>query len=415
MNFPNLIERFCNYVKFDTQSDPDSLNYPSTKKQLIFLNYLKDELNSIGLKDVFLNEYGYLMAKLDSTIKNSSKDNKSYPIVFIAHVDTSSEESGENVMPRIIRDYDGKDIFFPDNDKITLSTKITSVLNQKIGKTIITASGQTLLGADDKAGVAEIITAFEYLIKNPEIEHPDLYLLFTPDEEVGNGTKYINIDNIPAKYGYTLDGGAIGEIENENFNAINGEVTIYGFNTHPGAAKDKMINAIRAASIFISNLKIDLSPEKTENKEGFIHPIDINGDVNEVKIKFILREFNKEKLENLKKHIEESLQKTLSIYPNFKYSLNWINAYENMKEVIDKNPIVLEKLIKACKKSGIEPILKGVRGGTDGARLSFMGLPCPNIFTGGYLYHSKYEFAVLEEMEKATELIINIAKEYSID
>ncbi|MFN3411760.1 MAG: peptidase T [Exilispira sp.] len=421
MNFPELLNRFCKYVRFDTRSNPESTSYPSTEKQLVFLNYLKEELLSIGLNDVKLDQYGYLMAKLDSNIKNNSKnkvdnidnDNNQSSIVFIAHVDTSVEESGENVKPQIIKNYTGDDIKFPDDEKLYLSIKNFPVLTEKIGKTIITASGKTLLGADDKAGIAEIVTAFEYLKRNPEIEHPDIYLLFTPDEEVGNGTKYLKRENIPAKYGYTVDGGAIGEIENENFNAVNGEVIIHGFNTHPGSAKDKMINAIRAASIFISNLDINISPERTEEKQGFIHPLNIKGDVNEVSIKFILREFDKEKIIKLKKDIDDSLKKTLSIYPDFKYEVFWIDAYYNMKEVIEKNPIVMEKLIKSCKEIGIDPIIKGIRGGTDGARLSFMGLPCPNIFTGGYLYHSKYEFAVLEEMEKATELIITICNEFA--
>lgn len=414
MNFPTLLSRFCKYLQFDTQSNPDSSNYPSTSKQLDFLNFLKKELISLGLKDVELDEYGYLMAKLDSTIKDKIKEKNCDSIVFIAHVDTSPDESGENVKPRIIENYDGNPINFPDDDKVVLSKEIYPALSQKIGKTIITASGKTLLGADDKAGVAEIVTAFEYLAKNPDIEHPTLYLLFTPDEEVGNGTKYIKREKIPAKYGYTLDGGAIGEIENENFNAVNGEIIIKGFNTHPGAAKDKMINAIRASGYFISNLNLAHSPEKTEEKEGFIHPIDIKGDVNEVKIKFIIREFDKDKVEYLKAELEESIKKVNNIYPGFKYELSFNDAYQNMKEVIDKNPVVMEKLLSACQKIGIKAILKGIRGGTDGARLSFMGLPCPNIFTGGYLFHSKYEFAVLEEMEKAVELIIKIAEEYAI-
>jgi tripeptide aminopeptidase len=413
MKFPKLKDRFCKYVKFNTISDPESTCYPSTENQLIFLRYLKEELQDIGLKDINLDRYGYLMAKLDSTIKNEKIKKDCDSIVFIAHVDTSPEECGENVKPQIIENYDGVTIKYPDDKNIILSSENFPILSQKIGKTIITASGKTLLGADDKAGVAEIVTAFEYLKNNPQIEHPDIYLLFTPDEEIGNGTKYIKRENIPAKFGYTMDGGAFAEIENENFNAVNGEVTIYGFNTHPGAAKDKMINAIRAASILINNLNIDLSPERTSEKEGFIHPMQINGDVNEVKVRFILREFDKAKLEALKKEVDNSLKKAISIYPKFKYEVNWVDAYSNMKEIIDKNPIVMEKLINACKKIGIEPIIKGIRGGTDGARLSFMGLPCPNIFTGGYLYHSKYEFAVLEEMEKATELIVTIANEYA--
>lgn len=414
MNFPRLKERFLKYVTFNTQSNPESTSYPSTENQLIFLQYLKKELENIGLEEINLDEHGYLMAKLNSTIESNQIKKMCDPIIFIAHVDTSHEESGENVKPQIIENYDGNAIKFPDDQDIILSGKTFAPISQKIGNTIITASGKTLLGADDKAGVAEIVTAFEYLKNNPQIEHPDMYLLFTPDEEIGNGTKYIRMENISAKYGYTLDGAAIGEIENENFNAINGEVIIYGFNTHPGSAKDKMINAIRAASIFISNLNINSSPERTSEKEGFIHPIQINGDVNEVKVKFILREFDKLKLELLKNEVDISIKKAISIYPNFKYEVNWIDAYSNMKEVIDKNPIVMEKLISACKKIGIKPIIKGIRGGTDGARLSFMGLPCPNIFTGGYLYHSKYEFAVLEEMEKATELIVTIANEYAM-
>lgn len=413
MEFSNLKDRFCKYVAFNTQSNFESSSYPSTKNQLIFLQYLKEELIKIGLKDVEIDQYGYLMAKLNSTITSEKNRNNFDPIVFIAHVDTSPEESGENVKPRIIENYNGDIISFPDDKNIILSKENFPVLSQKIGKTIITASGKTLLGADDKAGVAEIVTAFEYMKNNPQIEHPDIYLLFTPDEEIGNGTKHIKRENIPAKYGYTLDGGAIGEIENENFNAVNGEVIIYGFNTHPGAAKDKMINAIRATSIFINNLDINLTPEKTAEKDGFIHPIQISGDVNEVSVKFILREFDKTKLETLKKHVEDSLEKAFSTYHGFKFKTNWVDSYSNMKEIIDENPVVMDKLIKACKKTGINPIIKGIRGGTDGARLSFMGLPCPNIFTGGYLYHSRYEFAVLEEMEKVTELIINIANEYA--
>ena len=411
MHLPNLLDRFCKYTTFDTRSDPDSITYPSSEKQLEFMKYLKEELKSIGLQNINLDKYGYLTASIESNIK---REGNLDPIIFIAHVDTSPEESGENVKPQIINNYDGKDISYPDDNQLKLSEKIFPKLREKIGKTIITASGKTLLGADDKAGVAEIVTAFEYLLNHPEIEHPQIWLLFTPDEETGNGTKYIDIKNIKAKYGYTLDGSAIGEIENENFNAINGEVIIYGFNTHPGTAKNKMVNALRAASIFISNLNLTFSPERTEEKEGFIHPIDIKGDVNQVNIKFIIRDFEKKNLDKHINHIEMNLKKTMDIYPGFKYKANWIEAYNNMKEIIDKSPVVLEKLLISCEKSNINPILKGIRGGTDGARLSFMGLPCPNIFTGGYLYHSKYEFAVLEEMEKATELIVRLANEYSL-
>ncbi len=410
MKFPKLLERFCKYCSFDTQSNFDSDTYPSTKKQLVFLKYLNEELNSIGLKNINLNQYGYLTASIESNIK---KDNDFDPIIFIAHVDTSPEESGENVKPQVIYNYNGKDILYPDDRELILNDKIFPKLKDKIGKTIITGSGKTLLGADDKSGVAEIVTAFEYLLNHPEIEHPEIWLLFTPDEEVGNGTKFIDIKNIKAKYGYTLDGGEIGEIENENFNAINGEIIIYGFNTHPGYAKDNMINAVRAASIFISNLNLKLSPERTEGKEGFIHILDIKGDVNQVNISFIARDFDYIKLKGYISYLEDLLKNTSNIYPGFKYKIDWKESYKNMKEVIDKNPKVLDKLISSCKKLGLIPVLKGVRGGTDGARLSFLGLPCPNIFTGSYLHHSKYEFAVLEEMEKATELIIILANEYS--
>lgn len=405
MKYPELLERFISYCKIDTQSSFESNTYPSTESQKSFMLKLKEELIQMGLSDVNLSKMYYLTARIDGT----KPDIK--PIALIAHIDTSPEESGANIVPRIIYDYDGSEIHFPDDKDLVLSDKIFPELSTKKGKTLITASGKTLLGADDKAGVAEIITAASYIKNNPAISHPDIYLLFTPDEEVGNGTEYFERDSLPAEYGYTLDGGGFGIIEAENFNAINGTISIKGFNTHPGNAKNKMVNAVRVASFLISKLDLLKSPERTEKMQGFIHPNSVIGDVSEAKITLIVRDFILENAQKMVLEVEEILKEIEKDYPGFHYETKWNQAYLNMKKIIDENPEVLDRLIKACNRIGIQPKLEAIRGGTDGARLSFMGLPCPNIWTGGYLYHSRYEFAVLEEMEKTVDLLISLISE----
>lgn len=399
-------ERFLEYVKINTKSDETTRVTPSTKGQLILAEKLCNELKEIGLKDARISEHGYVYATLE---KNC---NKELPVIgFIAHMDTAPDYSGENVNPKIIENYDGEDIKL--NDSVILSPKFSPELKQYIGKTLITTDGNTLLGADDKAGLAEIMTAMEYLVNHPEIEHGTIRVGFTPDEEIGEGADHFDVEEFGADFAYTMDGGRIGELEYENFNAAGVKVQIKGVNVHPGYAKNKMLNSIMVANEFINSLPLDEVPEKTDKYEGFSHLTDIEGTVENTSLNYIVRDFFTDSFEARKEKFK-AIEKEL----NDKYGEGTVvvsikEQYKNMKEKIEPVMHIVENAKEAMIEADVVPNVRPIRGGTDGARLSFMGLPTPNIFAGGENFHGKYEYVPIESMEKAVEVIINIIKRYS--
>lgn len=400
-----VVERFLKYVSFDTQSAEDTGKYPSTDKQLVLARYLVDELKELGLKNVELDKYGYVTGEIPATI------DKKVPVVgFIAHMDTSPEVSGANVKPQVIRNYDGKDIVLNKEQNIVLSTDIYSDILAYKGQDIITTDGTTLLGADDKAGIAEIITGIEYLIEHPEIKHGVVKVAFTPDEEVGAGTDYFDVKKFGADFAFTFDGSEPGEFVYETFNAAGATVTIKGNNVHTGSAKDKMVNAIFIAQEFISLLPGNERPETTEGYEGFYHVDTINGDVSEVVIQCLIRDFDKKNFENRKvfiKSLEDELNKK---HGEGTITVTVKDQYSNMREVIEQHPHVIEIGKEAIKAVGLELKVQPIRGGTDGARLSFNGLPTPNIFAGGMNFHSKYEYVAIQSLEKAVEVVVKISE-----
>lgn len=400
----NVEERFLEYIKFDTKSDETTGNTPSTKGQLEFGKVLAKELNDLGLSDVRISEHGYVYATLKS---NSSK--KISTIGFIAHMDTAPDMDGKCVNPKIIKNYDGKDIKL--NDDVTLSVEFSPELKEYVGQTLITTDGTTLLGADDKAGISEIVTAMEYLINHPEIEHGDIKIAFTPDEEIGEGPNHFEVEEFGAEFAYTLDGGHIGELEYENFNAASATVLIKGTNVHPGYAKGKMVNSMMLAHEFISKLPLNEVPEKTENYEGFSHLISMTGEVEETKLVFIIRDFFEESYEDRKARFKEIENELNDKYGAGRVTVEIKESYKNMKEKVEPVMFIVDMAKKAMEDAGVVPLVKPIRGGTDGARLSFMGLPTPNIFTGGENFHGKYEYVPIESMKKAVEVILNIIKE----
>lgn len=404
----NVKERFLKYVSIDTQSKDGVGEIPSTKKQFELGNLLVEELNALGLQDVSIDENCYVMAKLPS---NMSKDVPT--IGFIAHMDTSPDMPGNNVNPRIVENYKGNDIVLNEDKNIVMRTKDFPEILSYIGQDIIVTDGLTLLGADDKAGVAEIITAVEYLVNNPEIPHGEIMIGFTPDEEVGSGADKFDVDKFGAQFAYTIDGGTIGEIEFENFNAASAHITINGINIHPGSAKGKMKNALLLAMEFNGMLPSFDRPENTEDYEGFYHLTDLVGEVEMAKMHYIIRDHDREKFEKKKDFISEVCEFMNTKYGQGTVLLEMRDSYYNMKEKIIPVYDIVEKAIAAIKEAGVEPIVKPIRGGTDGARLSYMGLPTPNIFTGGHNFHGKFEYVPVKSMEKATEVILNIVKEYS--
>ena len=399
-------ERFLEYVKINTKSDETTRVTPSTKGQLVLAEKLCSELKELGLKDARISEFGYVYATLE---KNCNKDIPT--IGFIAHMDTAPDYSGENVNPQIVENYDGGDIKL--NDSEVLSPKFSPELKLYMGQRLITTDGNTLLGADDKAGLAEIMTAVEYLINHPEIEHGDIKIGFTPDEEIGEGADHFDVEGFGADFAYTMDGGRIGELEFENFNAAGLKVKIKGVNVHPGYAKDKMLNSIMVANEFINSLPLDEVPEKTEKYEGFYHLTDIEATVENTTLSYIIRDFFTETFEARKNKIRE-IEKEL----NKKYGEGTVVAeikdqYNNMKEKIEPVMHIIENAKEAMIEANVIPNIRPIRGGTDGARLSFMGLPTPNIFAGGENFHGKYEYVPVESLEKAVEVIVNIVKRYS--
>ena len=402
-NFPSLADRFIRYAKIDTQADPYSNTSPSTEKQKNLSNLLLNELKVEGIK-VEQDQFGYIYAELPS---NSEKNLAT--ICFCAHMDTAPDCSGTNVKPILHKNYQGEDIILPDDPSIKISVSEFPELLQKTGQDIITASGLTLLGSDDKSGITAIMEALIFLHRNPQIKHGIIKALFTTDEEIGRGVNHVDLKKLAADYCYTMDSGDVGYLEDETFSADACSVIITGVSTHPGYAKNRMENAIKIASEIIAALPKDkLSPETTEHKEGFIHPMKLEAQLESAKIDFIIRDFVTSKLNDHVKVLKDACEKVIINYPNSKYTLNQTEQYRNMKEVLVNHPQVMSYAVQAIQEAGI-PLRQGIiRGGTDGSRLSFMGLPCPNIFAGEHGIHSKKEWTTVQDMEKAAEVIIRI-------
>ncbi|MDE6577687.1 MAG: peptidase T [Muribaculaceae bacterium] len=399
-----VTERFLSYVAFDTQSDELTNMTPSTPGQMIFAQFLKERLEEMGLEEISLDDNGYLMATLPA---NCDKD---VPVVgFIAHLDTSPDMSGKHVKPRIVSDYDGKDIILNKDKNIVLSPAEFPELLNYLGQDLIVTDGTTLLGADDKAGIAEIITAIAYLQQHPEIKHGKIRIAFNPDEEIGQGAHKFDVERFGAAFAYTMDGGAVGELEYENFNAASAKVTIRGRNVHPGTAKHKMINSMRVATQFIVMLPRWETPEHTEGYEGFYHLVGIEGTVEKTVLTYILRDHDRARFESRKREMEHLVRKTNAEYPDCA-SVEIKDQYYNMREKIEPVMYIVELAEKAMLEAGVEPKVQPIRGGTDGAQLSFKGLPCPNIFAGGENFHGRYEFVSIRAMEKATDVIVNICR-----
>ena len=397
--------RFLKYVTIDTTADPNSTTFPSSMKQKDLAKVLVEELHAIGIKNAEMDEWGYVYAEIDS---NSDK-NDIPKICFCAHMDTAPDCSGTNVKPIVHPNWDGTDIVLPDDPTQIVSKNKHAYLAEKIGDDLITASGLTLLGADDKAGVACIMDYANFVMTNPDYKHGDIKILFTPDEEVGRGVDHIDMDRLYADYGYTLDGGALGSIEDESFSADAVTIEINGVSAHPGYAKNKLVNALKVASDFIDQLPKDSwSPETTEKREGFVHPVSINGIMEKATLKFIIRDHITAKLVEYENRLEKLLNDTVAKYNGVTASFTVTEQYRNMKEVIQTVPFVTDYAIEAMERVGIEPKPVIIRGGTDGSRLSFMGLPCPNLFTGEMAIHSKHEYVSVQDMEKAVKTMIEI-------
>lgn len=403
-----VVERFLNYVKYDTKSDEESNTVPTTKGQLELAKVIAEELKAIGLSNVILDDNGYVYATLPANVE------KNIPTIgFIAHMDTSPDMSGTNVNLQLVDNYDGKDIILNQEKNIILSPKDFPELQDYIGQTLITTDGTTLLGADDKAGIAEIITAMEYLLAHPEIEHGTIKVGFTPDEEVGRGANHFDVEGFAADFAYTLDGGPTGELEYENFNAAGAKVFIKGRNVHPGTAKNKMINSILIANEYIGLIPEHQTPADTDGYEGFYHLNNMNGEVEQTVLHYIIRDFDKATFEERKHKMLE-----IASVLNQKYGENTVTValkdqYFNMKEKIEPVKHIVDTAFQAMEEVGVKPLVKPIRGGTDGARLSYMGLPTPNIFTGGHNYHGKYEYIPTQSMEKAVEVILKIVELYT--
>ena len=401
-NMDKVIDRFIGYAKQYTTSDPGSKTFPSTERQLTFADRLVDELKQIGLQEVEKDQYGYVMATLPSNT------DKAAPVIgFIAHMDTSPDFSGENVNP-IIRNYEGGTIQL--NDKVSISPAQFPDLEKYIGQKIITTDGNTLLGADDKAGIAEIVTAMEYLLQHPEIEHGTIRICFTPDEEIGKGADHFDVAKFGAEFAYTLDGGEMGELEYENFNAASATITIQGRSVHPGAAKNKMINAIHVGQKLNSMLPPEQRPEHTEKYEGFFHLISFEGKVEKTVISYIIRDHNRDLFLSRKEMLTQACLFLNDEFGDGTVQLDLEDQYYNMREKVEPVKHIVDMAAEAMREVGVIPIIRAIRGGTDGARLSFMGLPCPNIFAGGHNFHGPYEYVPVDSMKKAVEVIVRIAQ-----
>jgi len=402
-----LMKRFTTYVKVDTQSNEDSETCPSTDGQWTLLRMLRDELESIGMEEVHLDENGYLFATLPG---NTDKE---VPVIgFLAHVDTATDFTGKNVNPQIVKNYDGKAIVLNKEQGVVLSPDEYPNLKNYIGQTLITTDGTTLLGADDKAGVAEIVTAMDYLLKHPEIKHGKIRVAFTPDEEIGRGPHKFDVKAFGADFAYTMDGGPLGELEYETFNAASAKITVRGNNIHPGSAKGKMVHSAKIAMELHSLLPEDEVPERTEGYEGFYHLLSIHGDVEQTKLYYIIRDHDREKFEAKKANLQSIVNRLKEKYGEDNITLELADQYYNMKEKIEPVKEIVDIAHDAMKSLGIEPVISPVRGGTDGSQLSYMGLPTPNIFAGGENMHGKYEYVSVETMEKAVQVIVEIAKRF---
>ena len=397
-------ERLMRYVQVDTQSDPKSTSFPSTEKQLDLSRLLVKELLALGIADAHLDPCGYVYASIPSNT------DKQVPVIcFCSHVDTAPDCSGAGVKPLLHAAYDGSDIVLPDDPTQVITTHEHPYLKEKIGEDIITASGTTLLGADDKAGLAIIMDLVNYLRLHPEIKHGTIKILFTPDEEVGRGVDKVDIQKLGADIAYTLDGGERGSLEDENFSADGVTVTFYGVSAHPGSAKDKLVNALKVAAYFIDLLpKDELSPETTEDRYGFVHPLHIEGIAEKVSVQFIIRDFVTAKLEAYENWLRDKMETALEKFPGARAAFVVKEQYRNMKEVLDHRPQVVAHAQTAMQRAGIEPRTTGIRGGTDGSRLSFMGLPCPNIFTGEMALHGKHEYVSVQDMQKSMETLVHL-------
>lgn len=401
----DLIERFLNYVSFDTQSSETGTTTPSTQKQLVFAEYLKKELNSLDFDDVYLDNNGYLYATLPA-----NTDKKTPTVGFISHYDTSPDCSGANIKPRIVKNYDGNDITLCEQDGIKLSPAVFPELLAHKGEDLIVTDGHTLLGADDKAGIAEIVQAMIYLKEHPEIKHGDIRIAFNPDEEIGLGAHLFDVKRFGCDWAYTMDGGEVGEIEYENFNAASAKLQIKGVSVHPGYAKNKMVNAARIAAELVSQIPANQTPETTQDYEGFYHLTGMEGNVERATVSYIIRDHDRKKFEARKEFISK-LAATL----NEKYGAGTVTAeindqYYNMREKIEPVLHIIDIVIKAMEETGVSPKVRAIRGGTDGAQLSFKGLPCPNIFAGGINFHGPYEFVPVQSMEKAMRVIVKICE-----
>ena len=406
MKYPDILERFLSYVRIDTQSSDTSETFPSTAKQKDLAAKLKPELEALGLQDIQVTSWGYVLASWPTNQKH-----KVPAIALIAHLDTSPDVSGTGVEPKLHKNYQGQDLVLSARDNLVLKVSENPLLKEMIGKTIITASGNTLLGADDKAGIAEIMDALTFMAEHPEIPRPNIKVVFTPDEETGRGVEHITAFEIGAEYGYTVDGEHAGEIEDETFCADSLEITVSGINVHPGMAKDKMVNAVKIAARIIEKLpKNTLSPETTEKRESYVHPHQISGNVETATVKFLIRDFTVKGLKKSEKLIQKITAKVTAQFPGAKGEIKVSESYRNMKVVLDKYPHVLAKAEQAVAMAGLQPTRASIRGGTDGAKLSFMGLPTPNLFTGGHNFHSKQEWIALEDMKKASEVIVHLMK-----
>lgn len=401
----NITDRFLKYVSFPTQSDENTKMTPSTPGQMIFAKYLVEELKSIGLTEVDIDKNGYIMATLPA-----NTDKKTPTIGFIAHMDTSPDMSGKNIKPRIVKNYDGNDILLNDEKVIVLETEKYPEILQYKGQDIIVTDGTTLLGADDKAGIAEIVSAMEYLIAHPEIKHGKIRVGFTPDEEIGQGADHFNVKKFGAEWAYTMDGGEIGELEFENFNAASAKITFKGINVHPGYAKHKMRNSMRIAQQFATMLPRHETPEHTDGYEGFYHLVGMEGTVEQSTLSYIIRDHDRDRFERRKKEMQHLLNKINAEFGDGTASIEIKDQYYNMREKIEPVMHVVELAEKSMKDAGVTPKIKPIRGGTDGSRLSYEGLPCPNIFAGGHNFHGRFEFLPVQSMEKAMQVIIKIVE-----
>jgi tripeptide aminopeptidase len=402
-----VLDRFLRYVRFDTQSDETSPSYPSTARQLVLLEALAAELREMGAAEVQIDQHGYVTATVPAT--SARRD---VPVIgFIAHVDTSPEMPGAGVKPIVHTNYDGRDLRLPDDPTVVLRATDIPALAERTGDDIVTASGTTLLGADNKAGVAEIMTAVDYLLAHPEIPHGRIRVAFTPDEEIGRGTLHFDVTAFGARYAYTMDGGSRGELEYESFSADAMTVTFTGFNTHPGYARGRMVNAIKAAASFIDLLPRDtLSPETTDGYDGFVHPYTMQGGVDRASVRFIVRDFLTSRLTEKENRLAALARDAAARWPGVRVETRIEEQYRNMREVLDKHPAVIENAREAMRRVGLAVRERPIRGGTDGSKLSFMGLPTPNIFAGEHNFHSRLEWVSAQDMEKAVEVIVELAR-----